>query len=104
MKKIWHAGPGVGIMGDSERKRLVLFAGSNAIELSGEHNKIAMSGALSLMHGNSLVEDGFLKSNSGLTGLIPSSIVTPNPKYTINIPIGQLQGMLADIATMVSFT
>lgn len=101
-KKYWGSKGKVGISHDEENETVTLFAGDSAIELNGAESKICLSGSIVEMNGGDRTEEIFLRKNAGIASIIPSTTFTPIAQSTPNIPIGEITGLVKDIATMLS--
>lgn len=101
MKQIWPGTGEVGIAKDDEKGILTLFAGQAAIELNRD-GKVVLSGTISEINGGDRQEEILLQKQAGFMALIPSTMMTPIPQATPRLPFGEVTGMLADIAKMLS--
>lgn len=102
-KKFWNNKENtIGVVRDDDNETLTLFAGNTALELNGKEGKIALSGAIREMSGGDKTEEGLLRKNTLVTAIIPSTMATPIPQATLEIPIGPISGVINDIATMMS--
>lgn len=87
---------------DDTGDTLTLQAGSVAIELNGESERIAILGPVSEMNQGDRTEEVFLRKEAGIMTLIPSTVATPVAQASPNIPIESLAGMVQDLATMMT--
>lgn len=100
--RYWKVSPDVGIAMDPESKKITIFAGSVALELNGETGQFAYQGSVIENNGGNRQEDVFLQKEAGVMGLLPSTMFTPVPQATPNIPVAALTDLLGDMATMLS--
>jgi len=101
-KKYWKNGDEVGVVQDSENKKITLFAGKTSIELDGKDNRVVISGPVTEMNGGDRTEEVLIKKQAGVMSFIPSTTVTPVPQGTINIPIQGVSNLISDIAKMIA--
>lgn len=100
--KYWKSGADVGIVQDPDGKKITIFAGNAALEINGRDGKIALVGSISEMNGGDRTEDVFLQKQAGLMSLLPSTLFSPIPQATPNIPVNTIKGLVEDIAVMAA--
>lgn len=98
---IWKNGD-VGIALDKEQNSITLFAGNASIHLDGEQLKTVIQGSLVENHGGEKLEDLVLKKPAGIETLIPSTITTPQPQSTLQLPVQYVGGLLSDTFNMIT--